>query len=125
MGNSFLKIDFSFMGLNAMAGKPCAQFVPILILMILSILLALAGIVLTILPKVAPQVKLPLPSCSSYAATAFALLLSIVSQFITIGFVSTSKGAATFSGFGVFMMVLSFLALGATVFLSYLDLKKK
>ena len=125
MGNSFLKIGFSFMGLHAMAGSSSPQFVPVLILMILSILLALAGIALTILPKVAPQIKLPLPSCSSYAATAGALLFSIISQFITIGFVASSKGVASFSGFGVFMMVLSFIALGATVFLSYVDLKKK
>ena len=129
MGNSFLKLSFSFMGLNSMAGalgsKVAPQFVPILILMILSILLALAGIGLTLLPKVAPQVKLPLPSCSSYAATTGALLFSIISQFITIGFVAGGGSSASFSGFGVFMMVLSFLALGATVFLSFVELKKK
>ena len=125
MGNSFLKMSFSFMGLHALAGSASPQFVPVLILMILSILLALAGIVLTVLPKVAPQVKLPLPSCSSYAATAGALLFSIISQFITIGFVAGGGSSVSFSGFGVFMMILSFLALGATVFLSYVDLKKK
>ncbi|MGN0640182.1 MAG: hypothetical protein ACI4JT_04445 [Oscillospiraceae bacterium] len=125
MGNSFLKLSFSFMGLHAMAGSASPQFVPVLILMILSILLALVGIALTILPKVAPQVKLPLPSYAASGATAGALLLSIISQFITIGFVASSKGAASFSGFGVFMMVLSFLALGATVFLALPELKKK
>lgn len=129
VGNRLMKMSFSFMGLNSMAGamgsKVAPQFVPILILMILAILLALAGIGLTILPKVAPQVKLPLPSCASYAAIAGALLLSIISQFITIGFVAGGGSAASFSGFGVFMMVLSFLALGATVLLSFVELKKK
>ena len=124
--------SLSFMEMNSMAklilgSKGAAQmtgyFVPLLILMILAILLALAGFVLTLLPKIAPQVKLPLPSCSSYAATAFALVLALVSDFITIGFAASTK--SPFSGFGVFMMVLSFLALGATVFLSYVDLKKK
>ena len=125
MGNSFLKVSFSFMGLHAMVGSSSPQFVPVLILMILSILLALAGIALTILPKVAPQVKLPLPSYAAYAGTAGALLFSIISQFIIIGFVASSKGVASFSGFGVFMMVLSFIALGATVFLALPELKKK
>ena len=129
VGNRLMSMSFSFMGLNSMAGamggKVAPQFVPILILMILSILLALAGIGLTLLPKVAPQVKLPLPSCASYAATSGALLFSIVSQFITIGFVATGGSSASFSGFGVFMMVLSFLALGATVFMSFVELKKK
>lgn len=130
IGNAL--VSFSFMEMHGMAklilgSKGAAQmtgyFVPLLILMILAILLALAGIALTILPKIAPQVKLPLPSCSSYAATAFALILAIISDFITIGFVATS--GSPFSGFGVFMMILSFLALGATVFLSYVELKKK
>lgn len=125
MGNSFLKMSFSFMGLHALAGSASPQFVPVLILMILSIILALAGIALSILPKVAPQVKLPLPSYASYGATAGALLLSIISQFITIGFISSSRGAASFSGFGVFMMVLSFLALAGTVFLALPEFKKK
>ncbi len=115
----------SFMGLNAMAGSPSPQFVPVLILMILSIILSLAGLALTILPKAAPKVKLPLPSFASYAATAGALLFSIVSQFITIGFVSESNGIATFSGFGVFMMVFSFISLAATVFLAFPEFKKK
>lgn len=126
-------VTFSFMEINSMIGimggkaasaVMAGYFVPLLIMMILAILLALAGIVLTILPKVAPQVKLPLPSCSSYAATAFALILAIISDFITIGF-AVAMNNSPFSGFGVFMMILSFLALGATVFLSYVDLKKK
>lgn len=130
IGNAL--VSFSFMEINSMTsmlgGKAASAvmagyFVPVLILMILSILLALAGIGLSLLPKVAPQVKLPLPSCSSYAATAFALVLALVSDFITIGFAASTK--SPFSGFGVFMMILSFLALGATVFLSYVDLKKK
>lgn len=129
VGNRLMSMSFSFMGLNSMAGalgsKVAPQFVPILILMILSILLALAGIGLTILPKVAPQVKLPLPSYASYGATAGALLLSIISQFITIGFVAGGGSSASFSGFGVFMMILSFLAIGATVFLALPELKKK
>lgn len=133
IGNVWL--SFSFMEMYSMTGmmgglmgKAASSaltgfFVPLLILMILSILLALAGIALTILPKAAPQVKLPLPSCASYAATAGALLLSIISDFITIGFAVTFE--SPFSGFGVFMLILSFLALGATVFLSYVELKKK
>lgn len=130
IGNSL--VSFSFMEMNSMAklilgSKGAAQmagyFVPLLIMMILAILLALAGIALTILPKVAPQVKLPLPSYASYGATAGALVLAIISDFITIGFVATS--GSPFSGFGVFMMILSFLALGATVFLALPELKKK
>ena len=125
-------VSFSFMEvytMTSMAGGKAAlavmagYFVPLLIMMILAILLALAGIALTILPKVAPQVKLPLPSYASYGATAGALVLAIISDFITIGFVATS--GSPFSGFGVFMMILSFLALGATVFLALPELKKK
>ena len=125
-------VSFSFMEvytMTSMAGGKAASavmagyFVPLLIMMILAILLALAGIALTILPKVAPQVKLPLPSCTSYAATAFALILAIISDFITIGFTATAK--VPFTGFGVFMIILSFLALAGTVFMSYVELKKK
>lgn len=125
-------VSFSFMEvytMTSMAGGKAASaalagyFVPLLIMMILAILLALAGITLTILPKVAPQVKLPLPSCASYAATVFALILAIISDFITIGFTATAK--VPFTGFGVFMIILSFLALAGTVFMSYVELKKK
>ena len=125
-------VSFSFMevytmtsmaGGNAASAALAGYFVPLLIMMILAILLALAGIALTILPKVAPQVKLPLPSCASYAATAFALILAIISDFITIGFTATAK--VPFTGFGVFMIILSFLALAGTVFMSYVELKKK
>ena len=123
--NFFVSIKTSFMGLHAMAGTTSPQFVPVLILMILSILFALVGIALTLLPKVAPQVKLPLPSFASYAGTAGALLFSIISQFITIGFLGESNGTATFSGFGVFMMILSFLALAGTIFLALPEFKKK
>lgn len=121
----FVTMTTSFMGLHAMAGSSSPQFVPVLIFMILSILLSLAGTALVVISKFASQVKLPLPSFASYAATAGALLFSIISQFITIGFVSESSGMATFSGFGVFMMVLSFLALAGTVFLALPELKKK
>lgn len=122
---------FSFMDMNKLSSmfgsssELTGYFVPLLILMILAIILALAGIALTILPKVAPQVKLPIPSCSSYAATVFSLLCAIIGEFITIGFVGTSKGAAALSGFGVFMMILSFLAIAGSVFLAYVELKKK
>lgn len=125
------KLDMSFMDFNNMAGimggsqELVGYFVPLLILMIFSILLALAGIALTVLPKVAPNVKLPLPSFASVGATALSLVCSIIGIFITIGFVAPSDGLASLSGFGVFMMILSFLALAGTVFLSYVELKKK
>lgn len=120
----------SFMDFNSMAGvmgssELVGYFVPLLILMILAILLALAGIGLTILPKVAPQVKLPLPAFASVGATAVSLVCSIIGIFITIGFVSTSKGVASLSGFGIFMMILSFLALAGSGFLAYTEFKKK
>ena len=123
-------VSVSFMDLNGMAGVMGSSelvgfFVPLLILMILAILIALAGIVLTLLPMVAPQVKLPLPSFASVGATAISLVCSIIGIFITIGFVSTSKGTASLSGFGVFMMILSFLALAGSGFLAYVELKKK
>ena len=98
-------------------------FVPLLILMILSILLALAGIALTLLPKVAPQIKLPLPPFASYAATAGALLLSIISDFIIVGFAGAIKNP--FSGFGVFMIVFGFISLAGTIFLALPHFKKK
>lgn len=124
-------MTLSFMDMYNMASmfggsdEMTAYFVPLLILMILAIILALAGIALTILPKVAPQVKLPIPSCSSYAATVFSLLCALVGEFLTIGFIGTSSGSAALSGFGVFIMILSFLALAGSVFLSYVELKKK
>ena len=124
IGYTKTPIAVSFMTF-AVSGATGGFFVPILILMIFSIILAVAGVGLVILPKVAPQIKLPVPSFTANAAIAGALLFSIISQFITIGFVASSKGAASFSGFGVFMMVLSFLALGATVFLALPELKKK
>lgn len=120
-------MNFSFMLIASETDDKTVMgfFVPILIFMILSIILSLAGLVLTILPKAAPKVKLPLPSFASYAATACALLFSIVSQFITIGFIGTSGGAASFAGFGVFMMIFSFISLAATVFLALPEFKKK
>lgn len=106
-------------GKSEMAGF----FAPLLILMILSILLALAGIALTVLPKFAPQIKLPLPPFASYAATAGALLLSIISDFIIVGFAGAVK--YPFSGFGVFMIVFGFISLAGTVFLALPHFKKK
>ncbi len=110
-----------------------------IIFMILALVLALAGAAISLLPKIAPNVKLPLPSCASYAAIVGSLLCSIINEFVTIGFCGYTKGVmqeqsggfasglinVSLSGFGVFMMIMSFIFIAASVLLSFIELKKK
>ena len=124
IGYTKTPIAVSFMTF-AVSGATGGFFVPILILMIFSIILAVAGVGLVILPKVAPQIKLPVPSFTANAAIAGALLFSIISQFITIGFIGTARGVAVMSFLGVFVMVLSFIGLAASCCMAFAEMKKK
>ncbi len=127
-----ISASYSFMEIKSTSdsGDIVGYFVILLILMIFAIILAVSGIILAVLPKLAPTVKLPLPSCISYAAIVFSLLCSFVGEIVTIAFIGTAEGSSAsgmvhFSGFGVFMMVLSGLAVICSVCLSVLELKKK
>ena len=124
IGYTNMPIAVSFMTF-AVSGTAGGFFVPILILMIFSIILAVAGVGLVILPKVAPQIKLPVPSFTANAAIAGALLFSIISQCITIGFIGTARGVAVMSFLGVFVMVLSFIGLAASCCMAFAEMKKK